>query len=302
MLTGIAVFLLCVLLTSAVARSQRESGDRRIEVPLNSDPDTLAHHALKDRPPVSATEVENGRHHRDAVAYQDAMPSAYLDTSPNRLINAAALATVFDIIDEGKRPVRIYHIGDSHVAGRSFPVAVRDELESAWGTAGHPYRGAGVEFRYAGRNGAQSFHLVSQGYLDDVRDFEPDLLIVSLGTNEAHGSNYSEEQHRQQLANFVAEVRHCCPRAVILMTTPPGDYLRRRPNPAIPRCVNLIVDYCAAQGLVCWNLWQICGGEAALDNYRRLLHQRPDGIHFSPEGYTVQGRLLAQAILAAYNE
>ena len=29
---------------------------------------------------------------------------------------------------------------------------------------------------------------------------------------------------------------------------------------------------------------------------------RPDRIHFTPEGYTLQGRLLGEAILSAYNQ
>ena len=32
---------------------------------------------------------------------------------------------------------------------------------------------------------------------------DPDLIIVSFGTNEAHGRNYSAEEHRRQLTSFL---------------------------------------------------------------------------------------------------
>lgn len=304
MLTGIGVFVLCVLVSSALAQSQRQNGARQVDVPVSHDPDSMSRQALHDSHLYAASEAPDASHQarrRDAVVFDDAMPRTFEHTAPNRLDGIAQMEQVFAVLDDGKRPLRIYHLGDSHVAGKTFPVAVRDELEAAWGSADNPRRGAGITFRYAGRNGAQSFHLVERGYLRDVADFAPDLLIVSLGTNEAHGANYSEDQHRQQLADFFAELRRVCPRTTIMMTTPPGDYFRRRPNPALPKCVRLITEFCATHNLVCWNLWQICGGDSALDNYRRLQHQRPDGVHFTPEGYTLHGRLLAQAILAAYN-
>lgn len=47
-----------------------------------------------------------------------------------------------------------------------------------------------------------------------------------------------------------------------------------------------------------------CGGreDRCLQNWTRNHLLRADGIHFTPEGYRLQGNLLHQALIKAYNE
>ena len=160
--------------------------------------------------------------------------------------------------------------------------------------------------------------------MEKVAQKNPDLIILSFGTNECHGMGYREAQHREQLENFYAMLKETCPDAVIMMTTPPGDYLTTRSvkyvrrgsgkkrrkvtrsvsrvNPMSVRCAAELESFGEEHGLPVWDLNTIAGGDDAQRNWKSASLMRPDRIHFTPEGYTLQGRLLGEAILSAYNQ
>ena len=70
-----------------------------------------------------------------------------------------------------------------------------------------------------------------------------------------------------------------------------------RPNPMSARCATLIEQVGEQRGLPVWNLFEICGGaEAAQRNWEAAHYMRPDRVHFTPAGYEVQGRMLAEAL------
>lgn len=251
------------------------------------------------------------------AALCDALPSSFRHTRANEITGGEFLASLRPVLRKKERPLRVWHIGDSHVAGRAFPTAVRETLQKYLGHAERPDSGAGVYFSYSGRNGAtaQSFPLSARA--EQVADFPPDLIIVSFGTNEAHTMAYREDLHEQQLDELVARLREMFPQAMLLLTTPPGDYLRTRyvryrrtsrvrssvsPNPMSNRCAETILQYGKAHDTAVWDMYRICGGEDyAQLNWVKKHYMRPDRIHFTPAGYALQGQLLGEAIARAFS-
>lgn len=251
-----------------------------------------------------------------------ALPQNFINGAPNVITRPEALRAAFDIVRSGERPLRVLHIGDSHVAGKDFPLAVRKDLETAWGKADTAST-KGLVFNFIGKNGAIAHQFASSERLAQIAEARPDLVIVSFGTNECHGMGYTEDVHRAQLTAFLDTLRATVPNAVILLTTPPGDYITsrttsyvsrgrkrrrrrvtrsvQRVNPMTERGANLIAAVAAERGLALWNLNAIAGSGAAASRWHSAGLMRPDRIHFTPEGYTLQGRLLADALLAAYN-
>ena len=52
-----------------------------------------------------------------------------------------------------------------------------------------------------------------------------------------------------------------------------------------------------------WDLYGIAGGkENACANWQRAGMMRPDHVHYTPEGYRLQGELFYEAFINAYNE
>lgn len=256
---------------------------------------------------------------------QHALPHTFRNAQPNVITNAAYLRSVARILNEGKHPLRVLQIGDSHVAGKTFPLSLRQTLYDYFGQAEQPDSGAGVCFNFFGRNGATSSHFLTESYMQKFAEKCPDLIVLSLGTNEAHGMGYRPEQHEVQLNNFFKRLREACPNAVVLLTTPPGDYLTtsyvnyrrtsrskqkrrhvryvKRPNPMSSRCADLIARYGAEHQMPVWNMFDICGGEqAAQRNWVSGHYMRPDRIHFQPQGYALQGKLLGEALAKAMSE
>lgn len=250
------------------------------------------------------------------------LPPNFINGSPNVITRSEALRSAFDILRRSQRPLRIVHVGDSHVAGKDFPMAVRATLVAALGEADTDST-HGVVFNFIGKNGAIAHHFATTEHMEQIAAYSPDLVIVSFGTNECHGMGYTEEQHHQQLNEFLDLLHTTLPEAAVLLTTPPGDYItthttsyvkrgrkrRRRVtrsvlrvNPMTERGANLIANVAAERGLALWNLNAIAGGGAAASQWHSAGLMRPDRVHFTPAGYTLHGQLLADALLAAYND
>ena len=253
----------------------------------------------------------------------ESMPRSFRAARPNALGQAEALLPVARILAGGERPLRVLHIGDSHVAGKSFPAAVKAELTRCLGEPDPADdTRVGIDYSYVAKNGATTQTFLNDSYMSTFARKQPDLIILSLGTNEAHGMGYREDLHQKQLDTFMQSLLKACPEATILLTTPPGDYLKssyvnyrqmarskhktkqvrytKRPNPMSSRCATLLVDYAQSHGMPYWDLFNICGGEqAAQRNWTAGHYLRPDGIHFTPAGYQLQGKLLAEALVTA---
>lgn len=252
----------------------------------------------------------------------NSMPASFRGTQENVIDQPQLLQQAAFILADRNRPLRVLHIGDSHVAGKTFPLAVKETLLHCLGEAQSPDEGQGVWFNFIGKNGATSVTLRSESYMSQFAEKNPDLIILSLGTNEAHSMNYREDLHEKQLDAFFSQLREACPDATILLTTPPGDYLSssyvsykqtsrsrrnlrqvryaKRPNPMSARCAWFIADYGHGNHMAVWDLFTICGGENdAHANWTENGLMRPDRVHFQPEGYEIQGHLLGEAIVKA---
>ncbi len=264
--------------------------------------------------------------HYDLSGLDNSLPSSFQNTKRNVLLYAQVLQPCTRILAEGKRPLRVLHIGDSHVAGKSFPTALKETLTKVFGETADTTNGKagkGIEFQYIGSNGATSSRFLTDSYMNRFAAFSPDLIILSLGTNEAHGMGYRENLHTQQLDKFFERLSEACPNTPVVLTTPPGDYLttsyvtrirasrkskryvRRiryasRPNPMSSRCAENIVSYGKEHGMAVWDLYTIAGGEqTAQRNWVSARLMRADRIHFEPAGYKIHGRLLGNALAKA---
>ncbi len=261
---------------------------------------------------------ESSRTNWQPATIETKLPAAFTATRPNLISRADSLQPVFDTLCLSGRPLRVFHLGDSHVAGKDYPQAVRQTLEQAWGKAPSDSLGSGVHFTFEGKNGATTVHFATAEHISRIAAHKPDLLILSFGTNECHSLKYNEGQHREQLAAFFTMLHQACPQTVVLLTTPPGACLKQRTvkqikgrnvvrhvnssNPMSTRCAAELENFGLENGLAVWDLNSIGGGKDAVNNWLNAGMFRPDRIHFTPEGYQLQGHLLGEAILAAYND
>lgn len=270
-------------------------------------------------PIYSSTAIQNLMRY---IPISNPMPSLFEYTVDNMIEDPdRSLYSFWDKISEMNKQVRIVHLGDSHVRGHIFPYVMRKLLEEDFGndavidyevsyrTSGIATETglAGIVYHIIGVNGAtcQSFNKPER--ISEITSLNPDLIIMSFGTNEAHSRNYSSKEHINQMNCLVNTLKEKCINASFLLTTPPGAYTRsgrsRIINKRTPIVVNTAKEFARQNGMALWDLYDIVGGEKnACKNWTDAGMYQKDKIHFTREGYTLQGLLFHEAFIKAYND
>lgn len=300
---------------SVVVSLSRETGD---EMGLSMGDNALTHGNLIVES-VSDTLISSpgqccSREKLDSVRRVIAPSIAtFRGLADNVIASPEVVRPLMERLAKGRDVVRIVHVGDSHIRGYYYSQATRDVLESVYGnTAVEPRRIVGTSsgiltetgqpglvYQTIGINGATcNTYTKDTARLAEIAAQKPDLIILSFGTNEAHNTNYSEAAHTTQMQRLTDALRERCPDAVFLLTTSPGSYQNGRPNPRTKRVAANIVAFAAEHGMASWDMFTILGGDGnILNNWASRKMQRQDRVHFNAEGYTLMGRMLAEALL-----
>jgi hypothetical protein len=240
------------------------------------------------------------------------IPASFRNTRNNELIDGAALSPLFRKIKQ-KRAVKVMHIGDSHVKGNILPRTVGATLQHYFPR---------MEFTYYGINGAWARRFYEADMIDRVFAEHPDLVIISFGTNEAHGNPIDERVHAETMKTLTDRISQRCPGVCFLFTTPPGSYIAQRtgsyttgrgrrrrthytttkvPNQNTANVARSIVNFCQAHHMAVWDIFTIAGGPtSACTNWRNAGLMNTDCVHYLASGYVLQGKLLGEAIYKAY--
>lgn len=245
----------------------------------------------------------------NTISVQCGFPAAFRETGKNEIAgDIALLSPVFERLRQvraglSEDTVRIVHIGDSHVRGHIYPQTAGARLAETFGA---------VSYIDMGVNGATCLTFTHPKRIAQIADLKPELLILSFGTNESHNRRYNANVHYNQMDELIKLLQESLPDVPILLTTPPGSYesfrqrRRRRTyavNPRTSTATETIRRYARNHRLPVWDMYEIVGGKRrACVNWTEAKLMRPDHVHYLPEGYILQGNLLYQALINAYNE
>jgi lysophospholipase L1-like esterase len=157
----------------------------------------------------------------------------------------------------------------------------------------------GILYHAIGVNGAKYTHYNAARYfVPQTKALHPDLFIISLGTNESVEHPYLDRNFFQHVTKLVESLSAMNPTAAFILVSPPDAFLKKvKQNPGIEHVRNEIVRYAVENGLAFWDMYKV-NGSAGDWRLQGLL--RPDGIHFTKDGYTYQGSLLSDAIMKSY--
>lgn len=256
------------------------------------------------------------------VDVENPMPATFRNALDNHIEDPEfSLSPFWEKMSIMDRPIRVVHIGDSHIRGHIFPYVMRKLLETDFGheavvdyevtyhTTGlaHETGKAGIVYHILGVNGATSSSYSTPERIRSVIDLNPDLVIVSFGTNEAHDRRYRSADHMLQMNRLLGELKKGCPNATYLITTPPGSYVRSGRNRIINRRTAQVAEtemkFAKQHGLAVWDLYDIIGGASSgCKNWTSAKMFQRDKIHFTHAGYTLQGLLFHEAFIKAYND
>ena len=161
----------------------------------------------------------------------------------------------------------------------------------------------GVIYHAIGVNGAKYRHYNDAKYFaEQTAPLYPDLFILSLGTNEALDYPYIDPQLSNHIDKLIESLKANNPGVKFLLTVPPDSYRKKtRRNPGIERVRDVIIGYANQHQLAYWDLYGAAGGKHSADVYRKNKLLQPDGVHFTRDGYELQGNLLYDALMKGYN-
>ncbi len=162
----------------------------------------------------------------------------------------------------------------------------------------------GVLYHSVGGNGAKFRHYaVANQFFSQTSLLLPDLIVISLGTNEAIEYPYLDPQFEDHLNKFSEKLKRHNPQTRFIFTTTADFYKKRtRRNPGIEMVRRKIIETCEKNGWAYWDLYEVAGGKHAADHWKKGKLLQSDGVHFTKAGYTLQGSLFFAAIIKAYNE
>lgn len=213
---------------------------------------------------------------------------------------------------EGK-PFKVLHIGDSHIKYGFVTAPITAALQGKYGQ--------GVEVEHWGINGATFETYGVQEEMERIVAARPQLLIVSLGTNDSYTPRFSPEEMRANMQAFFSLLTKSLPGLPIILTTPPPCYLvttrrvstytgrgraRRRVyqssksyafNRHTSSAARTMTYLAQAEGYALLDLNASIGSETTAKKWLELGLMHQDRVHYSVAGYTKQGEIISEMLI-----
>jgi lysophospholipase L1-like esterase len=161
---------------------------------------------------------------------------------------------------------------------------------------------SGIIYHTIGVNGARyDQYNIADLFWQQLPALKADLYIISLGTNEAQRAAFNQGIFYQELRLFLEKIRQASPGAAIVLTTAPDSYKGRASNRVLQQLNQSLTNYCNDNHIPLWDLYRITNGYGSAYSWSRRGLMSRDRIHFTAEGYRLQGELLFSALIKAYN-
>jgi lysophospholipase L1-like esterase len=159
----------------------------------------------------------------------------------------------------------------------------------------------GVAVHNIGVNGIQAFHYLNNTQVfEDIYTLKPDLIIVSLGTNEGQDYKKTNDEFATQIDSFIRMVQTYTYNTPLVITTPLESFKWNRPNPHIGRVAQAWNQVASNKNIMLWDLYEIAGGKKSSYHWIRNGLFSKDKVHQSIKGYKLQGDLLYDALMSSY--
>ena len=159
----------------------------------------------------------------------------------------------------------------------------------------------GILYHNSGVNGAKfsdynKYHL----FFEQLKALQPDILVLSFGTNESF-DNMNSDAFIAQLDLFISNARKQNPFVEIIIATPPPSLFKRKyPNTFVADYSKKIIDLAYSRRVAVWDLYTDMGGLYGINQNAKAGIIGPDRVHYTKAGYVKQGNLLAKAIIEAF--
>lgn len=162
----------------------------------------------------------------------------------------------------------------------------------------------GVLYSSVGINGAHFNDFNNSPlFFSQLKAMKPDLVILSLGTNEGADLKVTEADIIASTNAMIQSIRLANPGTSILIATPADDFFRKKyKNPYLETVHRALLKSAELEQVACWDLYSVSGGFGSAAEWRKAGLMQHDGVHYTKQGYTLQGSLLYKALIDSYLE
>lgn len=161
----------------------------------------------------------------------------------------------------------------------------------------------GINYTSVGVNGADAYSYTrSTKWYEHSKHINPDLIIISLGTNDAYPRKFNQDALVFNFRKLIELLKETHPQAQILLTTP-GDNLRYRKewNYNNLRINNILKGLAKEYDCIIWDFYGIMGGLKSVNKWYYHGMVNRDKLHFTRKGYEYQGVLFYDALMRGYS-
>lgn len=222
-----------------------------------------------------------------------------LNTGSNRVANNSLMATKIML----SQTVDSLTISGLTTAEYSVPTFFGFSLEN-----GRP----GVLYHSIGHNGAAFEHFINNTSLvyGGAAELFPDIIIISLGTNNCFGGNFRRADLYNVVDGFIRSLKMVYPNIPLLLITPMeccnSNTVRGHrtyvSNPNVATAASVIAQAAADNGVAYWNLYAAAGGNNIMEKWFTKGLANTDRIHLTENGYLLQADMFYDAFAKYYNQ
>ncbi len=156
---------------------------------------------------------------------------------------------------------------------------------------------SGVVYHAIGVNGAKTdTYFRCEDFVRHLSVLTADLVVVSLGANDAFSPKFDAMQYKTQLKELVKDIRQAAPKASIILTTTGDAYRLRKLNPDNGNARQKVYEVAEEMGLAVWDFYEIMGGFRSIEKWEKAGLCISDRLHLTEKGYQLQGDLFFEAL------
>ena len=156
-----------------------------------------------------------------------------------------------------------------------------------------------INYHTIGVNGATAQSYLKCDYFSKhLKLLNPDLVVISLGTNEAYNDNYTRIEHEYILKDLIYQIWDICPQTAIIAITA-NDHLKDRKyeNGNILSVNRNILEISNEFNIGVWDFYSIMGGKGSINYWYDKKLTGKDKLHFRKKGYQIQGELFTKSLI-----
>ena len=138
-------------------------------------------------------------------------------------------------------------------------------------------------------------------FFEQLSVLKPDVILISQGTNEGVNTSITKAGLIIQIEKMVHNIQHSNPGIPVVLVTPFDSYFKKNTfNKYLGIVRSAVLEVAQRNNLAYIDCYQITGGWGSAKYWRKYELLRQDGIHYTKQGYALQGEIIYRAFINSY--